>query len=228
MIVKAKQLRERRKKKVENSTDKCRCKANLYFPFPCPEVQFLSVLIISRGAIKLECFLPKNWDRSANNTDRLWISLSLAHTSERGIKDYVFLNSSAEKDTLTANDWAITIYKGNLFDEKRHTLPRCHVRDSQRLTWKFSRGNHQKKKKSRAQKGKNRRNSPKSNALVNRQTDHFEHILQTIPVFYKTKTMAIIESFDFCHLHSLFKPNKCRTEFTKTRRCLTICLHALM
>lgn len=77
-------------------------------------------------------------------------------------------------------------------------------------------------------KVKTRRNSPKSNALVNRQTDHFEHILQTIPVFYKTKTMAIIESFDFCHLHSLFKPNKCRTEFTKTRRSPTICLRALM
>lgn len=33
----------------------------------------------------------------------------------------------------------------------------------------------------------------------------------------KKKTMIIIESFDFCHLHSLFKPNKCRTEFTKGR-----------
>lgn len=83
-------------------------------------------------------------------------------------------------------------------------------------------------KKSRAQKVKTRRNSPKSSAFVNRQTDHFEHILQTIPVFYKTKTMAIIESFDFCHLHSPFKPNKCRTEFTKTRRCLTICQRTLM
>lgn len=65
------------------------------------------------------------------------IAFSTAHTSERGIKDYVFLNSSAEKDTLTANDWAITTYKRNLFDEKRRTLPRCHVRDSQRFRGNF-------------------------------------------------------------------------------------------
>ena len=32
--------------------------------------------------------------------------------------------------------------------------------------------------------------------------------------------MAIIESFDFWHLHGLFKPNKCRTAFTKARRVL--------
>ena len=122
---------------MENSIDKCRCKANLYFPFPCPEVQFLSVLIIWRGAIKLECFEPKDCDRSANNTDRLWISLSLSHTAERGLKYYVFLNSSAEKDTLTANDWAITIYKRNLFDGKRHTLPRCHVPRKPKFNVKF-------------------------------------------------------------------------------------------
>lgn len=212
---------------MENSTDKCPCKANLYFPFPCPEVQFLSGLIILRGAIKLKCFEPKDCDRSANNTDRLWISLSFSHTSGRGIKDYVFLNSSAEKDTLTANDSAITIYKRNLFDRKRHTLPRCQVPRQPKLNVKFFPRKPSEKNVVRP-KVKNRRNSPKSNVLVNRQTDHFEHILQTIPVFYKTKTMAIIESFDFCHLHSLFKPNKCRTEFTKTRRCPTICLRALM
>lgn len=70
---------------------------------------------------------------------------------------------------------------------------------------------------------KKNENSSKPNAIVNRQTDHLEHILQTIPVFYKTKTMVIIESFDFCHLHSLLKPNKCRTQFTKARRWLDIC-----